>query len=113
MVTQLRWLTLLGVVVLAAASGCAAMHHGPPRDLIERNDHAGLTAWYERHAAHLRAHAEEMRTMATDYQRRATKPGGPPSELVRHCQSLAARYTKAAEEADQLAQLHKEQMGKL
>lgn len=111
MTAQLRWFTLVAVVLVAAISGCAPMRPGPPGDLIERNDHAGLAAWYERDAEHLRAHAEEMRVMAQDYKRRMTRPG-PKAELVRHCEALVERYTKAAEEADALAKLHRDQIGK-
>jgi hypothetical protein len=83
----------------------------PPKELIERNDHSALASWYEKEAAHLRQRADQMNVMAMDYQKRMTKPG-QKSELVRHCEALVDQYTKAAEEADALAQLHQEQIGK-
>ncbi len=107
MVNKSRWLALVCAVLMAVLTGCAT---APPRDLVERDDHAGLAAWYEQEAANLRARAGEMRDMAKAYEVRMTKPG-QRSELVRHCQALVERYTKAAEEAEALAKLHRDQIG--
>lgn len=84
---------------------------GPPRELIERNDHNGLSSWYEQEALRLRGKAEDMRQMAELY----TKPSYQPvpkearRDLIAHCRSFMDYYTKAAEEAEALAKLHREQ----
>ena len=44
-------------------------HCDPPRDLLVRNDHAGLEAWYLKEAADLRQRAKEMMVMAEEYQK--------------------------------------------
>ena len=109
MVKHSKWLAWLCVALLFTIwAGCASV---PPKELIERNDHSTLASWYEKEAANLRQRADQMNAMAMDYQKRMTKPG-QKSELIRHCEALVDRYNKAAEEADALAQLHREQVGK-
>jgi hypothetical protein len=105
----LKWRTVLGVTVLALTVGCAS---SPPRELVQRNDHAGLTAWYQEEARDLRMRAEEMRIMAKFYETPTPKPG-QQSSLVQHCNNLAEKYTKAAEELDALAKLHMVEEGQL
>ena len=43
----LLWFILLFVVAVMACSTA------PPHELIERNDHSGLAAWYEQEAVRL------------------------------------------------------------
>jgi hypothetical protein len=100
-----NWKMLVGAVLVAMLVGCASV---PPGELVERNDHAGLAAWYKQQASHNRAHAEEMRQMAKEYETRMTKPS-QKSDLVEHCRRLAEKYTRAAEEAETLAKMHAEQ----
>jgi len=109
--TGSSWKTFVGAVMLAMLVGCASVASGPPSQMVEQNDHAGLAAWYKEEAKHLRAHAEDMRQMEKDYERRMTKPG-QRSVLIQHCRNLVEKYTKAAEEADALAKLHEEQIGR-
>ena len=99
-----RWKMFAGAVLVLIWVGCAAVS-APPNQMVAQNDHAGLSAWYEQEAASLRARAEEMRQMAKSYEQRMTKPG-QRSELVQHCRNLSERYTKAADEAQALANLH-------
>lgn len=109
MVTKSQWLAWLCVALLfTILAGCAT---APPKELIERNDHSALANWYEKEAASLRQRADQMNAMALDYQKRMTKPG-QQSDLVRHCEKLGERYRNAAQEADALAQLHRDQIGK-
>ena len=97
--------TLVGATLLALTVGCASV---PPRDLAERNDHAGLTAWYQEEARDLRMRAEEMRQMGKYYEIYIPKQS-QQSTLVQHCRNLVEKYTKAAEELDGLAKLHAEE----
>ncbi|MFZ3013531.1 MAG: hypothetical protein WA045_07480 [Nitrospira sp.] len=102
---QLSWFVLLFVVAVMACST------GPPRELIERNDHSGLASWYEQEALRLRGKAEEMRQMGDRYAAPAypLSPKESKGELLRHCRDFMHAYTKAAEEAEALAKLHHEQ----
>ena len=104
MVNKSRWLALVCAVLMVVLTGCAT---APPRDLVERDDHAGLAAWYEQEAANLRTRAVQMRQMAKAYEARMAKPG----QVLRHCQALVERYAKAAEEAEALAKLHRDRLG--
>jgi len=83
----------------------------PPRELIERNDHSGLAAWYEQEASRLRGKAEEMSRMIERYAAPSypLSPKESKAELVAHCRSFLGYYTKAAEEAEALATLHRQQ----
>ena len=94
--------------MVAILVGCASVTSVPPHQMVEQNNHAGLSAWYEQEVVSLRARAEEMRQMAKSYEQRLTKPK-QNSALVQHCRNLEEKYTKAAEEAEALAQLHAEQ----
>ena len=102
---QLSWFLLLFVMAVMACST------GPPRELIERNDHSGLASWYEQEAVRLRGKAEEMRQMGDRYAAFAYPLSKKESkgELLRHCRDFMHAYTKAAEEAEALAKLHREQ----
>jgi hypothetical protein len=95
---------LVGATLLALTVGCASV---PPRELVQRNDHAGLTAWYQGEARDLRRRAEEMRLMGKEYEKYTPKQG-QQSSLVQHCRNLEEKYTKAAEEFDALSKLHME-----
>ena len=98
----LSWFILLFVVAVMACSTA------PPRELIERNDHSGLAAWYEQEAVRLRGKAEDMRQMAELYAKPSYQPAPKESkrDLIAHCRSFMDYYTKAAEEAEALAKLH-------
>ena len=97
---------VLGIMTaITMLTGCAS---GPPAKLLERHDHAALARWYEQEAATLRQRAEEMRTMIREsrdydsqgfYMDRLT--------LMKHCDDLADDYSKAADKAEELAQIHR------
>lgn len=98
--------------VIAIGLAACAIIAGPPHDLVAKNDHVALAAWYDKEAAHLRQHAKDMMVMAEEYEK---NPGpstrgviSPKIDFLEHCRTLAAIYTKAAEEADLLAQGHRE-----
>ncbi len=101
----LTWFVLLFIVVVMACSTA------PPRELIERNDHSGLATWYEQEAVRLRGKAEEMRQMGDRYASYPypTSPKQFRGEVVRHCRDFMQHYTRAAEEAEALAKLHRDQ----
>jgi hypothetical protein len=95
------------MMLLASVTACSAV---PPRELIERNDHAGLAAWYEQEAARLRGKAEEMKLMAAEYAKPSYQPSPKTtkSELIDHRHVFIKYYAEAAEEAETLAKLHRQ-----
>lgn len=95
------------MLFMAATMACTPV---PPRDLIERDDHTALMAWYAQEAERLREKADEMRRMAEAYTKPAYQlsPKESREELVRHCLLFIEYYSKAAVEADSLAHLHHE-----
>jgi hypothetical protein len=112
MTIQKRWIQrgVLWGLVLVGLVACA-MIASPPEGLIAKHDHAALAAWYDKEAAHLRQHAKDMMVMAEEY-RKNPDPGtrgvvSPKVDLLQHCESLVGMYTRAAEEAELLAQGHR------
>lgn len=97
----------VGVLLAIALIGCTS---GLPRELVERNDHAGLVQWYQQEATVLRAKADQMRAMAEEYAKPAYQlsPKESRTDLITHCQRFFNYYTKAAEEAEALAKMHRE-----
>ena len=103
---RLRW---FGMLFIAAVISCTTTV--PPRELIQRSDHGGFATWYAQEATRLRGKAEEMRRMAEEYAKPSYRlsPKEDKAQLITHCQLFIESYTKAAEEADALAKLHREQ----
>ena len=101
---SLRGIALLLCVLMV---GCASH---PPSELIIRDDHLGLAAWYEQEAIRLRRNADDMRGMALQYANPSFQPSPKEtkSELIAHCELFITYYTHAAEEAEALAKLHRE-----
>ena len=101
---RLGW---VGVLPAIALIGCTS---GLPHELVERNDHAGLVQWYQQEATVLRAKADQMHAMAEEYAKPAYQlsPKETRTELINHCLRFFNYYTKAAEEAEALAKMHRE-----
>ena len=102
---------LVAALMLVGVVACAVIA-SPPQDLVAKNDHAGLETWYVKEVDHLRQRAKDMLVMAEEYQ----KNPGPSTlgvvsnkiDMVQHCQTLAAIYTKAADEAEVIASAHRD-----
>jgi hypothetical protein len=105
---------LMMVGVVACSENSSPLQ--APQDLVAKNDHAGLETWYLKEAAHLRERTKDMTAMAEEYQKihGASTPGAVSAKivLVQHCQTLAASYAKAADEADVMARAHQEMTGR-
>jgi hypothetical protein len=74
-------------------------------------DHAGMATWYEKEAATNRAKAKDMAAMKAEYAKspafvQSMAGVGGKTDIPKHCDSLISSYTKAADEADQLAKVH-------
>jgi hypothetical protein len=106
-------LMMVGVVACTVPDSDS---HSPPQDLVAKNDHAGLEAWYVKEAAHLRKRTKDMTAMAEVYQKLQgpSTPGDVSAKfvLVQHCQALAASYSKTADEADVMARTHRDMTGR-
>jgi len=108
-----RWIqrSVLTGLVLGGLVGCSMIGH-PPVSQIAPNDHAALAAWYDKEAAQLRENAKGEMAMAEAYRKNpgyahSAMGGAHKMSIEQHCDAFAAMYTKAAEEADQLAQEHR------
>lgn len=105
-------LMMVGVV----ACTVTADTDSAPQDLVAKNDHAGLETWYVKEAAHLRKRTKDMMAMAEEYQKiqGPSTPGAVSAKLVlvQHCQTLAANYAKAVDEAEMMVRAHREMTGR-
>ena len=107
-----RWIqhSVLCGLLLGGVVGCS-MVASPPSQ-IAPTDHAALVAWYDKEAAQLRQKAKDMEIMQRRYAENPhlihTEGGVKPKfDMVQHCNNLIGIYTKAAEEADELARGHR------
>jgi len=74
-----------------------------------------MTAWYENEVSTNRQKAKDMEAMKAAY---ASNPGfvqgmagvGGKTDIPRHCELLISSYTKAADEADKFAKMHRVMM---
>jgi len=107
-----RWFrhTSLFLLLVLSVLGCAT---SPPQELVNRGDHVGLAHWYHAEAARLRARADEMRVMGEAYAKLQNRPSPKVTkeELVQHCEQFVQFYTRAANEAEALAQFHTDSVG--
>jgi hypothetical protein len=105
-------LMMVGIVACTVPSDIDSV----PQDLVAKNDHAGLETWYVKEAAHLRKRTKDMMAMAEQYQKiqGPSTPGAVSAKivLVQHCQALAASYSKAEDEADEMIRAHREMTGR-
>jgi len=104
---------ILWGMVLGGLVACAIMA-SPPEDLVAKNDHAALAAWYDKEAAHLRQHAKDTMRMVEEYEK---NPGpdtrdveSPKLDFVSHARAVAELYEKAAKQSEALAQVHRSQV---
>lgn len=112
---SVRRTRLINMLVFLAAFGLSACSFisTPPDELLARNDHVALAAWYENEAARLRQKAKEMDQMAEAYRwdperaQRMMSHGSPKVDFVQQCNILAAAYRNAATEAETLAKSHR------
>lgn len=103
------------VLMMVGVVACAVIA-SPPQDLVAKNDHVGLETWYVKEAAHLRQRAKDMLVMAEEYQKNPESGSrgvmSSKIDMVQHCHTLAAIYTKGADEAEVIARAHRDMMGR-
>jgi gas vesicle protein len=115
-----RWIqgSVLCGLLLGGLVGCAGMMAHPSVGQIASDDHAALAAWYDTEAAQLRQSAKDEMAMAEAYRKSpgtmdpglVTKRPNRMGNMAQHYEIHAAMYTKAAEEAEQLAQDHRDML---
>ena len=108
-----RWIQrgVLCGLLMTGVVGCSTLG-SPPVGMVAQKNHAALAAWYGKEAAELRQKAKDMEDMEVAYGK---NPGfvqgmagaGGETNVPQHCGALIATYTKAAEEADELARDHR------
>ena len=108
-----QWIqhSVLCGLLMTGVVGCS-MVGSPSAGQIAPTDHAALVAWYDKEAAQLRQKAKDMELMAQRYQERPALKAiegkhAPKTDAQQHCNNLVSLYTKAADEADELAQMHR------
>ena len=103
----------LALLVALGLSACSFIAT-PPADLLAKNDHMALAAWYDNEAAQLRGKAKDMDRMVEEYRRDPERAqqmmshGSSKADFVQECKILAAAYRNAAREAETLAKSHRE-----
>jgi hypothetical protein len=96
---------MMGIVACSMVSGSSISQIAP-------TDHAALVAWYDNEAVQLRQKAKDMEDMKARYLKYpALIPiegkHAPKTDVQQHCSNLVSLYTKSAEAADELAQMHR------
>ncbi|MBY0247492.1 MAG: hypothetical protein K2Q17_07480 [Nitrospiraceae bacterium] len=109
-VTQWIQRGVLCSLLLGGVVGCSIVG-SPPVDQVAKNDHAGLANWYDKQATDLRQRAKDMADMKAYYAKNPGFGDAMTGEGKRgfgpHCDSLIGMYNTGAEEADQLAKMHR------
>lgn len=104
--------TLLALLVMLGVVACTIIAP-PPQELVAKNDHAALAVWYDKEAANLQQKAKDMEVMIEEYRKdrergRKLMIHPPKFDFVQECNNLAAMYTNAARQAENLATSHRE-----
>ena len=101
-----RWGSIFFVIgLLLVIYGCAETS---TQRMIQANDHNGLATYYTQQAQELRDKAKQWEFTAEYYDKHSDPHGKTePKQHAAHCRAIAQDYTKAAEEADALAQEHR------
>ncbi len=108
MTIQKRWIQsgVLCGLVLGRGSGFHDGRKSTHRRDCQKLDHAALAAWYDEEAARLRRHPEGMAMAEACSKNQDPGVVSRKINMIGHCETLAGMYTKAAEEADQMAKTH-------
>ena len=107
MMTKRTTLKTLGALAGAMLIGlllpreAKATHAGQLKEMMDKNDHAGLADYYKKQADEARHKADDMKTMASEYLKKY-----PKNTYAKHCEKMADRYLQEAKENDALAEIH-------
>ena len=78
-----------------------AVHAEKLKEMMAKDDHAGLADYYKKQADEARHKAEDMKTMASEYLKKY-----PKGQYTKHCEKMADKYLAEAKDNDALAELH-------
>ena len=78
-----------------------AVHSEKLKEMMAKDDHAGLADFYKKQADEARHKAADMKTMASEYLKKY-----PKGQYTKHCEKMADRYLEEAKENDALAEIH-------
>lgn len=101
----------LGALLFPILLVTPACKSGPPTDLVIRNDHRGFAEWYEQEAVQLRSKADHCRRRIQQYEDPLFQPSPKETkqEVIAQCDRVIKYYTHAADEADALAKIHRQE----
>ena len=104
-----QWLSMFFAVGLVMMlQGCAKT---AVQRMINANDHNGLATYYAQQAQELRAKAKRWEMTADSYEKHSEPHGKTePTQHAAHCRAIAQNYKQAADEAEALAQEHREML---
>lgn len=78
-----------------------ADHSAKLKEMLEKEDHAGLADYYKKRADEARHRAEGEKAMASEYLKKY-----PKGQWSKHCEKLADQYLAEAKDNDALAEFH-------
>lgn len=78
-----------------------AGHAEKIKEMLAKNDHAGLAEYYKKEADEARHKAEGQKEMAAEYYKKY-----PKGQYFKHCEKMADKYLEEAKENDALAEMH-------
>ncbi|MDO8546767.1 MAG: hypothetical protein Q7R68_05345 [Nitrospirales bacterium] len=102
--TMLKGLGALAGAVLVAPlfpREARAVHSEKLKEMMAKDDHAGLADFYKKQADEARHKAADMKTMASEYLKKY-----PKGAYSKHCENMADKYLEEAKENDALAEIH-------
>ena len=107
LMTKRTVLKTLGVLAGALLVGpllpheAKAVHGEKLKEMLAKDDHAGLADYYKKEADEARHKAEGQKAMASEYLKKY-----PKNNYAKHCEKMADKYLAEAKENDALAEIH-------
>lgn len=102
--TVLKSLALVAGAALVAPLFPAvsrADHSAKLKEMMDKEEHAGLADYYKKQADEARHKAADMKTMASEYLKKY-----PKGQYSKHCEKMGDKYLAEAKDNDALAELH-------
>lgn len=78
-----------------------AVHAEKLKEMMDKNDHAGLADYYKKQADEARHKADDMKNMTGVYLKKY-----PKNTYAKYAEKMADRYLDEAKEYDDLAEVH-------
>ena len=78
-----------------------AGHESQLREMVGKDDHAGLAEFYKKQAEEARHNAAGMKVMASEYLKKY-----PKGQYSKHCEKMEDMFLKEAKHYEELAEMH-------